>query len=275
MALAPQDAARFGRSSPVLRHWLANSEGFRVRSRRGRGVVLRVHGLPGLPQTIVVRTSLGARRVLVPADAFDEVVPEERLLRLGTSLRRAARGERERRSKVARASRRLMTTCHKVVVERGSRLVERGAVTAGRASRGLATTCHKAVFGRGMPLAKRGVLVAALSIGRVARAAAIRGSLYGARGLRAGGRLLWGLVLTIVGMLRDAGMTLAELARVSWPRLWGGLARAANYACVTAIFVARRASSAGFRLAAHARDALRRHSGEREEPPLLPGRARE
>ena len=93
MAVEPQDAARFGRSSPVLRHWLAHSHGFVVRGLRGRGVVVKVYGLPGAPQTILVRTRYSRRRLRIPADAFDEVVPANKELVVRNTLRRATRGE--------------------------------------------------------------------------------------------------------------------------------------------------------------------------------------
>jgi hypothetical protein len=256
MALDSHHAARFGRSSPVLAHWLAHSEGFRVRSRRGGGVVLRVHGLPGRPQTIVVRTSLGGRRLLVPAEAFDEVVPDERLLTVGTSLRSAARGDRGPRM----AGR---------VVRVSARSGRAASSSLARASRRLATTSYKVVVERGWPRASRGLRAAGLAAARLGRSAGAWGRVYGARGARTGGRLLWRFVLLLAGMVRDAGLTLVELARDLLPRLGGGLVRGANHARAAANFVARRASRAGALLSGQAREALRRRSSKAEEPPLL------
>ena len=77
----PHEPTRFGRDSPVLRHWLANSTGFRVKGRHTSGIVERVFGPPGAPTTVAVRRRF-RRRVVVAADAFDEVVPEEQAARL-------------------------------------------------------------------------------------------------------------------------------------------------------------------------------------------------
>ena len=98
MRVESHEPARFGRESPVLRHWLANSTGFRVEGPGCHGVVERVYGLPGATTSIAVRRPL-RRRVLVPADAVVEVVPAEELLIVGVRRResRPARGRQSRR----------------------------------------------------------------------------------------------------------------------------------------------------------------------------------
>jgi hypothetical protein len=75
-----REAARFDRSSNVLRYWLGRCEGFEVRGGAS-GVVREVlpGGDPYVPGAILVRKRfLGTRRV--PAASVEWVVPAERLL---------------------------------------------------------------------------------------------------------------------------------------------------------------------------------------------------
>jgi hypothetical protein len=170
MAVEPQDAARFGRSSPVLRHWLAHSHGFVVRGLRGRGVVVKVYGLPGAPQTILVRTRYSRRRLRIPADAFDEVVPANKELVVRNTLRRATRGEPRPRRKVIRPLAR--ATAHGVARFATScgRGGAHGLVLGGRAAAG-AGRAAAAWFARvAWPPARNGTATAARAVLRTTRA---------------------------------------------------------------------------------------------------------
>ncbi|HET7043712.1 MAG TPA: hypothetical protein VFI37_02580 [Gaiellaceae bacterium] len=73
----------FGRHSPVLAYWLAHSEGFRVESPSGCGVVERVFSEPGEHRVtaLAVRGRLPARRrQILPVHVFRAVDPAERVL---------------------------------------------------------------------------------------------------------------------------------------------------------------------------------------------------
>jgi hypothetical protein len=73
---------RFDRDSAVTAHWLTRCEGFRVRSRRRRGVVENVVLDPRNwhAEYLVVRYRGLGRRRIVPAGAVDAIVPAEHLL---------------------------------------------------------------------------------------------------------------------------------------------------------------------------------------------------
>lgn len=92
MAVRPQVQPTFGRGSPVLDYWLAHSEGFRVRGRRGSAVVETVFVSPhGRVTALEVRGRLVRRRRVIPAASVQEVVPAERLLVATRPLRARAR----------------------------------------------------------------------------------------------------------------------------------------------------------------------------------------
>ena len=176
MRVESNEPARFGRDSPVLRHWLANSTGFRVEGPGCHGTVERVYGLPGATTSIAVRRRL-RRRVLVPAAAVAEVVPAEELLVVG---RARAEGPANRRPP-------------RRIGRRTGAAVTRGAGAFGRSS----------------------AYAAAASSRRLARAA------------RAVGRLLALVTLLALRVLRDAALSLEEVAQASWPvarriARWGG-----------------------------------------------------
>jgi len=190
MALEPQDAARFGRSSPVLRHWLGHSEGFSVRGLRGQGVVVRTYGLPGAPRTIVVRTRYSRRRLHIPAEAFDEVVPAKQLLVVGNTLSGAARDERRPRRELARPIARATaqgTRSAVAAIGRGSaaglRAGSRGLARAGRTAAALADGSARAgraaaswLARAAWPPAKRGATIAGRLALRGARTAGSEGA---------------------------------------------------------------------------------------------------
>jgi hypothetical protein len=69
----------FGRSTHVRTYWLLHSEGFRVKGQV-HGVVEAVEGDPAAARTLVVRRGLLGRRLFLPADAVERVVPAEELL---------------------------------------------------------------------------------------------------------------------------------------------------------------------------------------------------
>lgn len=72
--------ASFDRSSPVLAYWLANCEGFRVRRDGKTGVVKAVElGPGGRVEELVVGFGLG-RRIAIPPEAVEAVVPAREVL---------------------------------------------------------------------------------------------------------------------------------------------------------------------------------------------------
>ena len=78
---------RFGRSSPVLRYWLAHSEGFAV-SGGVKGVVAELvrNGDPHEPAALVVRRRRGTRTI--DAGTVVAVLPDKKLLLVEKSKRR-------------------------------------------------------------------------------------------------------------------------------------------------------------------------------------------
>lgn len=72
--------ASFDRSSPVLAYWLANCEGFRVRGDGRTGVVKALEvGPGGRVEELVVDFGLG-RKVAIPPEAVEAVVPAREVL---------------------------------------------------------------------------------------------------------------------------------------------------------------------------------------------------
>jgi hypothetical protein len=89
MAIKPQTARRFEKSSPVARYWLAQCEGFRVKGPL-RGTVEQVVGSGDLQdaEALVVRTAW--RRRKIPVTDVDAVVPAARLIVVDDSQTEAA-----------------------------------------------------------------------------------------------------------------------------------------------------------------------------------------
>jgi hypothetical protein len=79
MAIKPQTARKFDKSSPVARYWLARCEGFRVEGPL-RGTVEKVVGSGDLQdaEALVVRTAW--RRRSIPVADVGAVVPAARLI---------------------------------------------------------------------------------------------------------------------------------------------------------------------------------------------------
>ena len=137
MRFEPNEPARFGRDSPVLRHWLANSAGFRVKGRHSSGVVDRVYGLPGATTSLAVRRRF-RRRLIVPADAVAEVVPEERLL----VVRRDSDVSALRRRRRRRIARPVASTTGRFVAAQARGLGRGATVTARYSARGAAASAR-------------------------------------------------------------------------------------------------------------------------------------
>lgn len=98
MATAVHDEQTFAKGSPVLAYWLAHSEGFRVRGRRGTAIVDCVLMQPHEGVTaLALRSRVLRRRRLLAADAVEAVVPGERVLLVG----RRSRGRRARAAAAA------------------------------------------------------------------------------------------------------------------------------------------------------------------------------
>ena len=78
-----QSQSNFGRD-----YWLRRCEGFRVEAPSGRiGHVRGIRfGRTAEPEVLEVRAGLlGRRTLLIPVSDIEEILPEERLLRLGES----------------------------------------------------------------------------------------------------------------------------------------------------------------------------------------------
>jgi hypothetical protein len=121
-------APSFGRSSHVRTYWLVHSEGFRVTGRRIHGVVEAVQGEPAEARTLVVRRGLLGRRVLLPADAVERVVPTEQLLVVDRPPEGEARRARGRR----------LVTATERTVDRAGRSLSASAARGARESAALA-----------------------------------------------------------------------------------------------------------------------------------------
>jgi hypothetical protein len=116
----------FGRSSHVRTYWLVHSEGFRVKGRRIHGVVEAVQGEPAEARTLVVRRGLLGRRLLLPADAVERVVPTEQLLFV------------DRQGEARRARGRRLVTATERTVDRAGRFLSASAARGARESAALA-----------------------------------------------------------------------------------------------------------------------------------------
>jgi hypothetical protein len=135
MRATPERPLSFGRSSHVRTYWLLHSTGFRVRGRRLRGVVETVQGRPSEAHALVVRRGLLRRRLVLPADAVEAVVPDAELLVVdGPPARRRLRPLRRARRAVAPHFRALVRSARAEV----ARLWAAGAAL-GRFARAYAT----------------------------------------------------------------------------------------------------------------------------------------
>ena len=120
--------ASFDRSSPVLAYWLANCEGFRVRSDGKTGVVKAVElGPGGRVEELVVGFGLG-RRVAIPPEAVEAVVPAREVLVL-----EQRQPEPPRPARIAPAARRSADAA-RTGLGAGGHAAKRTGASAGRAA---------------------------------------------------------------------------------------------------------------------------------------------
>jgi hypothetical protein len=120
--------ASFDRSSPVLAYWLANCEGFRVRSDGKTGVVKAVElGPGGRVEELVVGFGLG-RRITIPPEAVEAVVPAREVLVL-----EQAPQEPPRPARLAPAARRSADAARSGLGA-GGQAARRTCASAGRAA---------------------------------------------------------------------------------------------------------------------------------------------
>ena len=120
--------ASFDRSSPVLAYWLANCEGFRVRSDGRTGVVKAVEvGPGGRVQELVVGFGLG-RKVAISPEAVEAVVPAREVLVLERHEPEAPRPARI--APVARRS----AGAARTGLEAGGHAAKQTGASAGRAA---------------------------------------------------------------------------------------------------------------------------------------------
>ena len=199
MRLDVVPARSFDGSSRVSTYWLANCEGFRVRSRRRRGRVVDVvvDASTGRPESLVVRFGVVRRRVavgavgtVVPADAVLVLAPRERH---APRVAPAARRAREVSGRAARAGGR--------VSARGARSSARSsrrvASATGRTSVRLAKTTARETDRLARWLAPR-LERAAHALRRSAGAAAVLAALV----LAAGARALYSLAASVAARIR-------------------------------------------------------------------------
>ena len=119
--------ASFDRSSPVLAYWLANCEGFRVRRDGRTGVVKAVElGPGGRVEELVVGFGLG-RRMTIPPEAVEAVVPAREVLVLEQS------DESQRPARLAPAARRSADAA-RTGLGAGGHAAKRTGASAGRAA---------------------------------------------------------------------------------------------------------------------------------------------
>ena len=119
----------------MLDYWLAHSEGFRIRGRRGSGVVETVFVSPhGRVTALEVRGRLVRRRRVIPAASVHEVVPADQLLVASRPLRARTRTSIAVAFRAARPGARRLGA-----------LALRGARAAYPAARGLARLALRAV----------------------------------------------------------------------------------------------------------------------------------
>jgi hypothetical protein len=122
--------ASFDRSSPVLAYWLANCEGFRVRSNGRTGVVKAVElGPSGRVRELVVGFGLG-RKVAIPPEAVEAVVPAREVLVLEQPPPQA---EAQRPARLAPAARRSADAA-RTGLGAGGQAAKRTGAGAGRAA---------------------------------------------------------------------------------------------------------------------------------------------
>lgn len=199
MRLDVVPARSFDGSSRVSTYWLANCEGFRVRSRRRRGHVVDVvvDAATGRPESLVVRFGLFRRRVAV--GDVGAVVPAEALLILAPRGRRsprvapAARRARAVGGRAARAGGRVSLRGARA----GARSSRRAASATGRTGVRLAGTTARETHRLARWLAPR-VELAARAFWRAAGAAAV----FAALALAAALRGLQALAVSAVARIR-------------------------------------------------------------------------
>ena len=122
--------ASFDRSSPVLAYWLANCEGFRVRGDGKTGVVKAVElGPGGRVEELVVGFGLG-RKVAIPPEAVEAVVPAREVLVLEQQQPEAAPPRPARLVPAARRSADVARTG----LGAGGHAAKRTGASAGRAA---------------------------------------------------------------------------------------------------------------------------------------------
>jgi len=199
-------ARSFDGSSRVSAYWLANCEGFRVRSGRRRGVVLDValDAPTGRPEYLVVRYGL-ARKVVevaevetvVPAEELLMVRPRERrtsraLMVVAAEIAPAARRARDVAGRAARASGRSSLRAARL----GGRYSRRAAAATGHTSVRLGATTGRASVRFAAATARGTRRLARWLEPRVARAARALGrgaagaAVLGALALAAAGRIV-------------------------------------------------------------------------------------
>jgi hypothetical protein len=127
MAIQPQAARRFDKSSPVARYWLAQCEGFRVKGPL-KGTVEQVVGSGDLrsAEELVVRTARGRRNV--PVDDIAAVVPAARLIVVDGRSEPAAATQQTRA--FARASSQATRSAAAVVARTAPRVARQTASVA-------------------------------------------------------------------------------------------------------------------------------------------------
>jgi hypothetical protein len=210
----------FGRGSPVLDYWLANSEGFELTSPGGghRGVVQKVLiDERGYPRALVVRGGVLQRAQLVGVDSVEAVVPADGTITLRSSRRQRPQPRAAPSTRSARGGRAAVAAAAAAAVRVASRAAALILAFVGSAAR------------RSMRRLQRDVRVGAHRAGRAAASAAAwsrphAGTL--AR-LSAAVAVTAGLLaFTVVHALVDAISAYARFVAEEWRRRRSGSASA-------------------------------------------------
>jgi hypothetical protein len=203
MSTTLERPASFGRTSHVRTYWLLHSEGFHVRGRGLRGTVEAVHGGPTHARELVVRRRVLGRRLTLPADAVERVVPAEELLVVDREVRGRRPGRRRARAGIRLAGRSAAASGRRAsAFARGTpRVVGAGGRTTGRAARrvGAAAAPPARLAGDAIVMLLVGLAAVSLAVARAGAALGARAARSPLAWLRAQGPELTEELLTRLG----------------------------------------------------------------------------
>jgi hypothetical protein len=210
-------ARSFDGSSRVSTYWLANCEGFRVRSGRRRGVVVAVplEAPTSGPVYLVVR--YGLTRKVVEVGEVESVVPAEELLVVRPRERRSSGAVRARAAGLGPRARRAREVGGGAA-RAGGRLSVRAAKVGGRYSRLAAAATGRTSVRLGAATGRASVRFAAATA-RDTRRLAVWLEPRAARAARALGRAAAGAAILAALALAAAGRVVHRLGTGAAARL--------------------------------------------------------